>query len=230
MRFILRCTDPWTSSLSNVFEHIYILLEKFYYADNLSTVSCLHIFKRFKSLKYFCHYFNLQLNIAYSQCGKSTLPYLLRKTMESITWPFEPDNFLFILLISFLSLSLSLPPLSLSRSYSRWLRFASTIRLDITYGCCRVCFADNPRRITPSTRLPRFWPSISHSYTRKLRDVISAVYYYMTAEFLTLCNVRKASALSNLCGCARNIIMPNLVLLCLPLWQCALNTEVVLTK
>jgi len=172
-------------------------------------------------VKYFCHYFNLPLNIVCSLCGGSTLPYLLRKTMESITWPFEPDNFLFILLISFLSLS---------PSSSRWLRFASTIRLDITYGCWRVCFADNPRRITPSTRLPRFWPSISHSYTRKLRDVISAVYYYMTAEFLTLCNVRKASALSNLCGCTRNIMIPNLVLLYLPLWQCALNTEVVLTK
>jgi len=150
---------------------------------------------------------------------------LLRKTAENITWPFEPDNFLFILLISFLSLSLSL-----SLSSSRWLRFASTIRLDITYGCWRVCFADNPRRIAPSTRLPRFRPSISHSYTRKLRGVISAVYYYMTAWFVTLCNVPKASALSNLCGCTRNIIIPNLVLLCRPLWQCSLNTEVVLTE
>ena len=203
--------------------YFYSINNVFYYADNPSTVPRLHIFKRFKSLKYFCHYINLQLNIACSLCGRSTLPYLLLKTAGSITWPFEPDNFLFILLISFLSLSLSL-------SSSRWLRFASTIRLDITYGCWRVCFADNPKRITPSTRLPRFWPSISHRYTRKLRGVISAVYCYMTAEFVTLCNVRKASALWNLCGGTRNIIIPNLVLLCLPLWQCALNTEVVHTE
>jgi len=79
-----------------------------------------------------------------------------------------------------------------------------------------------PGELTPSTRLPRFCPSIPYSYTRKLRGVISAVYYYMTAEFVTLRYVRKACTLSNLC--TRNITIPNLVLLCLPLWQRALNT------
>jgi hypothetical protein len=127
--------------------------------------------------------------------------------------------------------------ISLSVSSSRWLRVASTIRLDITYGCWRVCFAANPKRVTSSTRPPPpgFWPSIPRSYALTLRGVISTVCDCMTAdltlhEFLTLCSVHKAGPFPNLCGCTRNIAAPNLFILWLLFWQCTLNTEVLFTK